>query len=304
MLYAMENGKPVPKDPGEVLSSGHQYFGFLNEEQSGDLMKQMGITHKPLSASPENKGMTYENHEGFDLIRLNLPGTKSLPGRTDQVSIYVFANKILFLSRDISPFLKLMQCVLEGDESVDFDRLLNTFFERLTAGDAAYLDGIEKEIAALEDALIANQKSDCVREISALRKELMILKRYYEQLLDVLDELLENENDLLPERSLRYFRIYDGKVDRFYHNVLNLRDYVTQVREAYQAEVDINLNYVMKIFTVITAIFLPLTLLVGWYGMNLKMPEFQTPYAYPAVILLSVAVVVFCLVYFKRHKWF
>ena len=62
------------------------------------------------------------------------------------------------------------------------------------------------------------------------------------------------------------------------HSVLNLRDYLSQVREAYQSQIDINLNNVMKIFTVITAIFLPLSLIAGWYGMNFNMPEYQSPY--------------------------
>jgi magnesium transporter len=59
----------------------------------------------------------------------------------------------------------------------------------------------------------------------------------------------------------------------------------------------------MKIFTVITSIFLPLTLLVGWYGMNLQMPEFNWPFGYPFVILLSVIVVIVSIVIFKRRKW-
>lgn len=60
----------------------------------------------------------------------------------------------------------------------------------------------------------------------------------------------------------------------------------------------------MKVFTVITAVFLPLTLIVGWYGMNLMMPEFEWAGSYPMVILLSIAVIVFCIAYFKKHKWF
>jgi magnesium transporter len=86
--------------------------------------------------------------------------------------------------------------------------------------------------------------------------------------------------------------------------VLNSRDYVSQVREAYQAQVDIDQNTIMKVFTVITSIFLPLTLLVGWYGMNLRMPEFSWDYGYPFVILLSVIVVSLCVVFFKKKKWF
>ena len=92
---------------------------------------------------------------------------------------------------------------------------------------------------------------------------------------------------MFDKRSLRAFRILAGKADRLYHNVLGLRDYVTQIREAYQAEVDINLNTTMKIFTVITAIFLPLTLVAGWYGMNFNMPEYQSPYGYPIVIAVT-----------------
>ena len=67
---------------------------------------------------------------------------------------------------------------------------------------------------------------------------------------------------------------------------------------------DISLNRIMKLFTVITAIFLPLTFIVGWYGMNLQMPEFRWSFGYPMVIILSVAVVIVSLVFFKRRKWF
>ncbi|MGI5850236.1 MAG: CorA family divalent cation transporter, partial [Christensenellales bacterium] len=148
------------------------------------------------------------------------------------------------------------------------------------------------------------EKKDCVREIISLRNRLMAFKRYYEQLLNIFDDLQENENEIVQKSSLRYLKIFSGRIERLYHTVLNLRDYVTQVREAYQAEVDISLNKIMKIFTVITAIFLPLTLIAGWYGMNLQMPEFGWPFGYPMVIILSVAVVVFCILYFKKNKWF
>ena len=60
----------------------------------------------------------------------------------------------------------------------------------------------------------------------------------------------------------------------------------------------------MKVFTVITSIFLPLSLLAGWYGMNLQMPEYRTPLAYPVIIGISAALVLVLLVIFKRKKWF
>ena len=59
----------------------------------------------------------------------------------------------------------------------------------------------------------------------------------------------------------------------------------------------------MKVFTVVTTIFLPLSLLAGWYGMNFRMPELTWKYGYPLVILISAGIVVWLIVYFKRKKW-
>lgn len=132
----------------------------------------------------------------------------------------------------------------------------------------------------------------------------MVLKRYYEQLSDIAEDICENENELIREKTMKFFRIFQSRVERLYQEVLNLRDYITQVREAYQAQVDINLNNIMKLFTVITAIFLPLTLIVGWYGMNLQMPEYGWRFGYPVIIGISAAVVAGVIIYFKRKKWF
>ncbi|HEX3031943.1 MAG TPA: CorA family divalent cation transporter, partial [Bacillota bacterium] len=87
-------------------------------------------------------------------------------------------------------------------------------------------------------------------------------------------------------------------------NTTLLRDYATQVREAFEAERDIKANDLMKIFTVVTSIFLPLSLVVGWYGMNFKyMPEYSWKYGYAYLIGLNAAIVLFMLGLFIRKKW-
>ncbi len=69
------------------------------------------------------------------------------------------------------------------------------------------------------------------------------------------------------------------------------------------AALDYNANRIMKVFTVVTTVFLPLTLIVRWNGMNYKfMPELASRFRYPAVILLSVLVVVLSLIFFKRKR--
>ena len=67
---------------------------------------------------------------------------------------------------------------------------------------------------------------------------------------------------------------------------------------------DIEQNEIMKIFTVLSAVFLPLTLIAGWYGMNFSMPEYGWALGYPMVIVLSIAVCTACILFFRRKKWF
>lgn len=192
-------------------------------------------------------------------------------------------------------------------KDVSDDRVLYTFFSELIKSDIDYLEELEERITENEDQVISDYKSykrEYAGEIIALRRELLKLKRYYEQLNQIFEGLMENENNLISRDNLRFFRILDSKIDRLFAHVLNLRDYVTQVREAYQAQVDIEQNSLMKIFTVITSIFLPLTLIVGWYGMNLKLPAFTWDYAYIPVFGFCLLVVVGSVIFFKFRKWF
>ena len=132
----------------------------------------------------------------------------------------------------------------------------------------------------------------------------MVLKKFYEQFLNVLDILIENESGLLDRKNLRSFQMLYRRTERRFQNVLNLRESVTQVRESYEAEVDISLNTTMKIFTVVTTIFLPLTLIVGWYGMNFDMPEYSWENGYFFVSIISVLFLSAGILFFRKKKWF
>ena len=305
MLYRVENGKSVKTDLKKMEAEGPQsYYGFFDTDEGALAAQKFGLSAKPLNDLMQSKPMVFESHEGFDMICVNLLNQKAIYSQANRVCIYVSGNATLFICKNPPQVLKMMHDYVTQQGDIGYDHILSTFFERTILKDTEFLEKIEQEISDLENALITSKKRDCVKEIISLRKKLMALKRHYEQFLDLLDELQENENNLLSDHSLRHFKIFAGRVERLYRGVLNLRDYVTQVREAYQAEVDISLNYVMKVFTVITAIFLPLTLIVGWYGMNLKMPEFEWSFGYPMVIIISITVVAICLFYFKKNKWY
>ena len=171
-------------------------------------------------------------------------------------------------------------------------------FEDMFSDDVDALDGTEGEINKLETSLLSSKKQGNISsQIINLRRSLLKIKRFYEQLAVVIDRLADNENEIIPQKDIPLFEALGRYIHYLLQLVIDLREYVTQVREAYQEYLGIEQNNVMKIFTVITGVFLPLTLIVGWYGMNLKMPEFGWRYGYPFVAALSVAVCAgsFCL---------
>ena len=183
---------------------------------------------------------------------------------------------------------------------------LTEFMSALTEGDVDALEMIENDINALDDALISAKRprTDAIARIVALRRALLSYKRYYEQLETVLGRLVENEAEAFTKAETEKLGIVERRVSRLVDAVNHLREGVTQAREAYQAQIDIEQNQIMKIFTVITAIFLPLTLIVGWYGMNFEMPEYGWRGGYLYVALLSAAVCVGLFLFIRRKRWF
>lgn len=99
-------------------------------------------------------------------------------------------------------------------------------------------------------------------------------------------------------------RLFSSRVSRLHDIVNSLLDYTNQIRDTYQSRLDVKQNRIMTVLTVVTTVFMPLTLIVGWYGMNFKyMPELDSVWGYPVVIMVSLLIVVISLVFFKRKRW-
>ena len=176
--------------------------------------------------------------------------------------------------------------------------------ELLIARDLHRLEEIEDRATALEERVLAGELEEFSTPMSELRKETMAWYRYYSQLDDVACELRENENGYFSDEECGLFRLFEERVIRLREESQLLREYCTQIQSLFQSEIDIRQNRIMQILTIVTTIFLPLTLLVGWYGMNFSgMPELHWKYGYPAIILVSVAVVVLSLWVCKKKKF-
>ena len=254
----------------------------------------------------KNKTSRFESLDALDVIctySINYEKTILL----DSPTYFFIQKQEIFIIYPNKSVLEIILHCLTKDSSyeINIGKILHGYYEKSTENDFDFLETIEHSVIDLEDKIILNlSEKNYIRNIIKYRKHLLILKKYYEQIIDILSYIISNENAFYDKKTIKLINILMNKIERLFNNVLNLKDYVTQIREAYQSEVDISLNSTMKLFTVITTIFLPLTLIAGWYGMNLDMPEYSYPYSYLIVIILSIVIVFITIFYFKKNKWF
>jgi len=249
---------------------------------------------------------SFESFEEFNLLAFDWYDVRQKDSSEEKILVYLDREDIFFFCEDE----RAEKCAgsivgeLTEKEPLPNDALLGRFFTRLLRGDMAYLDNLESSVNEGENALLSGRQHNPLQEIIAWRREMLRLKRYYEQLELIFNGLAENENGLLDTSTVQRINILRGRTERCLAAVRNLQESVSQLREAYQSQLSIQQNDLMKIFTVVTSVFLPLTLITGWYGMNFRfMPELGWRLGYPGVAFVCLGVATALIWYFKRKKW-
>lgn len=221
-----------------------------------------------------------------------------------RVGVYVNAQVILVICDDEMFCQTIFQAVYKiNQKTFCKEHVLSALLHCIIVEHTDMIEQMETRLATMDEQVLENHMKDFNTQIRSFRNEILFLTHYYEQFMDVCEELLQDENGFFQTEELHHLRIMSDRIQRLDSNVRLLKDYMVQVQNSYQAQVDMNLNHIMYFFTVITTIFLPLTLIVGWYGMNFKnMPELNWRFGYPLVILLSIITVVLCILFFKKNK--
>ncbi len=188
--------------------------------------------------------------------------------------------------------------------SCSVGRFLFDLLEELIAKELHRLEEIEDKAERLEDRILSGDFDNFSAEMNAVRKSAMSRFRCYSQLDDVACLLRENENGFFTADEELLFKMFEGRVIRLREESQLLREYCVQIQSMFQAEVDIRQNRTMRILTIVTTIFLPLTLIAGWYGMNFAgMPELHWKYGYPVVVLVSIVTVAVSILICKKKKF-
>jgi magnesium transporter len=238
-----------------------------------------------------------------------LYGTYLTPDRRrmEDAFCFVFDDRHLYLVEEgelAGNLLCRLKKIFE-QENAGTGSVLTAFLGQLLQKDLLRLEKIEEGLTHLEDDVLSGRIAGFEQKIIGCRKEILKYAHYYLQLQDMADILMKNDYGAFSEEDLRALRLLREKTGRLHQEAIMLREYSTQVREVYQAQIEIRQNKIMKTLTIVTTICLPLTLIAGWYGMNFRrMPELSWKYGYPAVILLSLCIVALSLYLCRKKKLF
>ncbi len=285
--------------------------GYIGVDELKTVYEKFGLTANTVescSAKAEYFRSGVEVYDSFTFTELRITSTGQL--NDDCVSLYIKKN--LFLVIDVADndgSIKqrfVTACGRYPCGAVTLEKLIYAFFDAILSGDVKILEETGTKLSDIEEQLISNKVDDgFVANLLEIKKELLRRHNYYEQILDITDELEDNENDIFDSDNLMYINNLSKKVDRLREDTDSLKNTVEHIQSAYSSYLDMNLNSTMKTLTVLTSIFFPLTIIVGWYGMNFKYtPEFEWRYGYIYVILLSVLTVIALVLLGKKKKWF
>lgn len=234
-----------------------------------------------------------------------VPDKKNLPDRRFAFGFYLTEHELILIE-DGERLKKVISLLKEirHEEGSGAGSFLIFLMDYLIRDDVVFLQKYEEKLAEMEEKLLDHLPKNFYQTVIKCRKELLTLHTYYEQLIAMGEELESNDNQMFTDRECNGFDIFASRASRLHDHVEMLREYVLQIREMYQSQIDINQNRIMSWLTVVTTIFLPLSLLAGWYGMNFRnMPELGWTYSYPVFIFISIGIVIVEIWFFKKKKF-
>ena len=167
------------------------------------------------------------------------------------------------------------------------------------------LEKVGERIESLDDEVLNAPEKSQVEKIYNLKNLLLMLRRSAAPMREIVNQLIKDDSDLIDDSTEPYLRdLYDHTI-HISESIELQREITTGLMETYLSMMSNKMNEVMKVLTVIATIFIPLTFIVGIYGMNFpNMPEMEWPWAYFAVWGVMLAVVIAMIFYFKKKDWF
>lgn len=250
------------------------------------------------------------------LLKMNNEGSL----RNDQLSLFVMNNIILTIQENYEEHFDAVRSRIRTGKghlrSSSADYLAYTLLDAVVDTYFPLLEFLGDRLDILEDELFTKPTRHSLERIQAIKRELIVLRRSVFAERDKVNDILRSTSNFISAQTKLYFRdTYDHTI-QVMDLVESYKEITASLMDIYLSSVNNRLNQVMKVLAIISTIFIPLTFIVGVYGMNFSytdpltgqvlkwnMPELYSPYGYSGVMLFMLVVVIIQLIIFWRKGW-
>ncbi len=226
----------------------------------------------------------------------------------EQISLVLGKNFVIsFCEKDtdiFAPVIKRLGLSAGRIRKLGTDYLMYCLLDIIVDNYFTVLEDFSEEIEVAEDELIVRTTSKTLKTIHKLKRQVLFLHKAVWPLRDVLSSLERGESELINESTSIFIRdLYDHVVQAM-DTTETIRDILSSMLDIYLSSTSNRMNEIMKVLTIISTVFMPLSFIVGIYGMNIRnMPELGWPYMYPVLWGIMIAIAASMLYYFKKKKW-
>ncbi|MFX1322159.1 MAG: magnesium/cobalt transporter CorA [Promethearchaeota archaeon] len=226
----------------------------------------------------------------------------------EQISLILGENYVIsFQERDtnlFNPIYERIQVPKGKVRLMGADYLFYVLIDIIVDNYFNVLEKVGEDIENIEDVLIKNPEPEILQLIYQLKRSLIELRKSIWPIREVINKLQREQSNLIKDDLQIYFRDLYDHIFRISDLLENYRDIIFGMLDMYLSSVSNKMNEIMKVLTIISTIFIPLSFLAGFYGMNfIYMPEFKSPIAYPILISVMTFLAFIMIIFFRRKKW-
>lgn len=295
----------IQVDENEAQHTSSPVVAILSKTE----FEGLGLEHPDAHESLDQLAASDSNY--VDIYPEYIVGSLAVPSK-DQLSItpslfafYMDRHQLIFVDEGGTAQEVLEHVVNIGVLSqTTTAHCLYVFFKELLVDDLAFLGHFEDKMEDIEEYMLDSNRNVSSSEIMTYRRKSMSLAVYYQEIATMASILSDNENSLMRASEARSFDHIESLADRLATRSETLKEYSLQLHELEQTQIDLKQNSIMQVFTIVTVLFAPLTLVTGWFGMNLSViPGTEWHFTWLVLVVLSLVCTGALLAFFRWKRW-
>ena len=257
----------------------------------------------------KNKRPKLEDYEDFLFVNATMIHRDNGTLVTEAMNIIVKDNYVISIGNIVGDVFddlrKRIRTIGSHIRKFGNDYLLYSILDSITDVYFDLLYELEEKIDKLEEEIIENTSNDNLTKIRELKSDILLISKSIIPFKESRSLLISEPSQYITDATLPYMKDVYNHISEAIEMVENCREMVVGLMELFYTTASNNLNKIIKVLTIISTIFIPLTFIVGLYGMNFKyMPEYGFKWSYPILWVIMLAITVFMIFYFKKKKWF